>query len=284
MTSRVEHTDVGAYALGLLEEDDKRAFEAHLYECPPCRAELQDLAGVAVALDGLGPLTDEPPVPRAGAGRRARRAGARVEARGQRRGPGFGEDHEEGPGEPRWAAGGAAPSEAGVVDLMRRRRAADRRTRRGTVVIGLAAAVTLVAGGLTVGMQVGGGMPATQVATGQDPHMGPAEQFYADGDPVAGVGAGGVNGGLVVESKAWGTHAALRLAGVKGPLECELVSVSKSGVRRVMTGWSVPPAGYGVPGQPQPLYMHGGSASPLDDIDRFEVVTTTGRTLLTVEV
>lgn len=279
MTSRVEHTDVGAYALGLLEEDDKRAFEAHLYECPPCRAELQDLAGVAVALDGLGPLTDEPP---------ARHAGARVEPRGGAhggaRGQGFDEGFDEGLGEPRWAARGAAPGEAGVVDLMRRRRAADRRTRRGTVVIGLAAAVTLVAGGLTVGMQLSGGMSASQVATGQDPHMGPAEQFYADGDPVAGVGAGGVNGGLVVESKAWGTHAALKLAGVKGPLECELVSVSKSGVRRVMTGWSVPPAGYGVPGQPQPLYMHGGSASPLDDIDRFEVVTTTGRRLLTVDV
>mgnify|MGYP001329640511 CR=1 FL=1 len=30
MSSPVEHTDVGAYALGLLEEDDRRAFEAHL--------------------------------------------------------------------------------------------------------------------------------------------------------------------------------------------------------------------------------------------------------------
>jgi hypothetical protein len=30
--------------------------------------------------------------------------------------------------------------------------------------------------------------------------------------------------------------------------------------------------------------MHGGSASPLAEIDRFEVVTTTGRKLLTVEV
>ncbi|MDF2704910.1 zf-HC2 domain-containing protein [Nonomuraea muscovyensis] len=259
MTSRVEHTDVGAYALGLLEEDDKRAFEAHLYVCPACRAELQDLAGVAMALDGLGPLEDEPPV---------RRAGTRSEPYGDARGDTRGDTR----------------GEAEVVDLMRRRRAADRRTRRGTVVIGLAAAVTLVAGGLTVGMQLSGGMSATQVATGQDPHMGPAEQFYADGSPVAGVGVGGVNGGLVVESKAWGTHAALRLAGVKGPLECELVSVSKAGVRRVMTGWSVPPAGYGVPGQPQPLYMHGGSPSPLAEIDRFEVVTTTGKKLLTVEV
>ncbi|WP_113703034.1 anti-sigma factor family protein [Nonomuraea lactucae] len=248
MNFQVEHTDVGAYALGLLEEDDKRAFEAHLYVCPSCRAELADLAGVAGALDGLGPLDDEPAAPR---------------------------------GEP------AAPrGEAEVVDMMRRRRAADRRTRRGTVMIGLAAAVTLVAGGLTVGMQVGSGGMSSPAASGMpsDAHMGPAEQFYADGRPVAGTGAGGVNGGLVVESKAWGTHAALKLAGVKGPLECELVSVSKSGVRRVMTGWSVPAAGYGVPGQPRPLYMHGGSPSPLHEIDRFEVVTTTGKKLLTVEV
>ncbi|SEF83549.1 Putative zinc-finger [Thermomonospora echinospora] len=44
------HTDVGAYALGLLEEDDRRAFEAHLAGCAACRAELAGLAGVADAL------------------------------------------------------------------------------------------------------------------------------------------------------------------------------------------------------------------------------------------
>ncbi|WP_345387226.1 hypothetical protein [Nonomuraea salmonea] len=147
------------------------------------------------------------------------------------------------------------------MGLLRRKKAADRRARRGTFLIGMAAAVTLVAGGLTIGTQLDAG-DAAPLAQGQGgrmgTNMGPAEQFYAEGRPMQGEGVDGVTGGLVVESKGWGTHAALKLAGVKGPLQCELVSVAKSGERRVMTGWSVPPAGYGVPGSPDPLYMHGG--------------------------
>ncbi|MFB4281746.1 MULTISPECIES: anti-sigma factor family protein [unclassified Nonomuraea] len=246
MTSRVEHTDVGAYALGLLDEDDRLAFEAHLLGCPSCRYELSDLAGVASVLNGIGPVEDPDP-----------------------------------PSYDRPIGG-----QDDVVDLLRRKKAADRRTRRGTFVIGMAAAVTLVAGGLTIGTQLSGGEPAP-LAQGHGghmgTHMGPAEQFYADGKPIEGKGVDGVTGGLVVETKGWGTHAALKLAGVKGPLECELISVAKSGERRVMTGWSVPPAGYGVPGSPDPLYMHGGSATQLKDIDRFEVVTSAGKKILTIK-
>lgn len=53
MTPQVEHTDVGAYALGLLDPADRRAFEAHLTGCPSCRAELSALAEVAVTLSGV---------------------------------------------------------------------------------------------------------------------------------------------------------------------------------------------------------------------------------------
>ncbi|WP_063780993.1 anti-sigma factor family protein [Nonomuraea sp. SBT364] len=242
MTARVEHTDVGAYALGLLEDDDRRAFEHHLSRCRSCAVELAELSGVAHALTGLGPLEDDPP-----------------------------------PGE--------EPAE--VIDLLRRKRAADRRARRSTFLVGVAAAVTLVAGGLVVGAQFGGGAPASPVASPvAPPHdgIGPAEQFYAMGTPVEGVGTGGVTGGLVLESKGWGTHAALKLSGVKGPLECALIAVADDGDRRIMMGWAVPAAGYGVPGSPGPLYVHGASALPLDRIDHFEVVTTEGANLLTVKV
>jgi anti-sigma factor RsiW len=51
-----EHTDVGAYALGLLEEQDKRAFERHLAGCPSCRAELAELSGMKELLSGIGPV------------------------------------------------------------------------------------------------------------------------------------------------------------------------------------------------------------------------------------
>ena len=61
MSSQVEHTDVGAYALGLLEPDDRRAFEAHLRACGFCQAELREMGSMAEALSGIDPAEAEPP-------------------------------------------------------------------------------------------------------------------------------------------------------------------------------------------------------------------------------
>ncbi|MEU8382793.1 zf-HC2 domain-containing protein [Streptosporangium sp. NPDC048865] len=243
MTSQVEHTDVGAYALGILEEPDRTAFAAHLATCPSCTAELQELSGVAGALAGLAPLDDD-----------------RDDAGTVDRGP------------------------AEVVSLLRRRKAADRRSRRGTFVIGAAAAVTLVAGGIAAGTAISDKSGSGSVPVGHSAAHGPAEEAYRAGTPFTGTGAPGVTGGLVLETKGWGTHAALELRGVKGPLECELVAVSPAGERRVVTGWAVPERGYGVPGSPEPLYVHGGVAWEPAGIDRFEVRTSGGDTLLTVMV
>jgi anti-sigma factor RsiW len=52
----VEHTDVGAYALGLLEEDDRRAFEEHLSDCGECSAELDGFSDMRGLLAGIGPV------------------------------------------------------------------------------------------------------------------------------------------------------------------------------------------------------------------------------------
>jgi len=240
MTSRVDHTDVGAYALGILGEADRTAFSDHLSTCPSCTAELRELSGTADALAGLGPLRDGDDVAGTGEGN---------------------------------------PDE--VVDLLRRRKAADRRARRGTFVIGAAAAVTLVAGGIAAGTAISG--ESGSVPVGHSAH-GPAEDAYRAGTPLAGKGASGVTGGLVLETKGWGTHAVLELRGVRGPLECELIAVSPTGERRVVTGWAVPERGYGVPGSPEPLYVHGGVAWGPAGIDRFEVRTGGGSTLLTVTV
>jgi anti-sigma factor RsiW len=50
------HTDVGAYSMGLLEEQDKRAFEEHLAGCPACAAELAELSPMAALLRGAEPV------------------------------------------------------------------------------------------------------------------------------------------------------------------------------------------------------------------------------------
>ena len=51
----IAHTDVGAYSMGLLEEQDRRAFEDHLDECPTCAAELAELSPMAALLRGVEP-------------------------------------------------------------------------------------------------------------------------------------------------------------------------------------------------------------------------------------
>ncbi|MBC6460486.1 zf-HC2 domain-containing protein [Actinomadura sp. HBU206391] len=56
----VAHTDVGAYALGLLEEDDRRAFEDHLGECASCAAEVEDFAGMRDLFTGVEPFEPAP--------------------------------------------------------------------------------------------------------------------------------------------------------------------------------------------------------------------------------
>ena len=46
-----------------------------------------------------------------------------------------------------------------------------------------------------------------------------------------------VAGTVGLLAKAWGTEVTLDLSKVHGPVECELVAVSKSGERRVVMNW-----------------------------------------------
>ncbi|RAY16663.1 hypothetical protein DPM19_00285 [Actinomadura craniellae] len=251
MSPQIEHTDVGAYALGLLEEPDRRAFEVHLAGCRSCAAELAALSGVATGLAGLTPPATEPAAPASPA--------------------------------PAPAADPIGLDGAQVADLVRRRAAVERRRRRARVLLGAAAGIALLAGGAATGAAVAGRddpapTPAVTVAAPDG-----AQALLAGGRRLTATDSGtGTAGVVAVEPKLWGTRVALRLGGVRGPLRCELVAVARTGERHVVTGWSVPPRGYGVPGAPDPLVVQGGTALQPGGIDRFEVRTLDGRTLLSV--
>jgi Putative zinc-finger len=96
-------------------------------------------------------------------------------------------------------------------------------------------------------------------------------------DPVT-----GVRSRLATEPRAWGTHAALELGNIHGPLRCKLVAVAESGAEETMLTWKIPIEGYGVPGQPKPFTMHGATSFSLSEIKEFKVVTTTGEHLVTL--
>ena len=238
MTTDVQHTDIAAYALGLLEEDDRRAFEAHLAQCTLCTEELGDFAGLAAVFADVPPVTDE-------------------------------ED----------AAGGR------VEDMLRRRRQAARSRRRGTAVLGAAAGLVLLAGGAVAGALTAND-PADPMAKAMPGHSMSVDEVFTAGEKVSAADAKtGVTGTVAMLSAGWGTDVGLELSQVRGPLVCALVAVSRTGERRTVTDWTVPAKGYGFPGTPASLQIHGGTAFGRADLARFDVqVEGSGRTLLSIPV
>jgi len=110
------HTDVGAYSMGLLEEQDRRAFEDHLAGCPACAAEVAELSPMAALLRGVEP---------------ASAAG----------------------GEPAEALQASpSPPEGTVTELIRRRASQQRQRRRWQVALGAAAGIVLIGGSIGVGI------------------------------------------------------------------------------------------------------------------------------------
>jgi len=221
------HIDLGSYVLGLLEEQDRTAFEAHLATCESCAAELATLSPVAALLEGLDP----------------------VELPGDAEAP--------------WPP----------VDLLRKRAALSRRRFRWQAAVGVAACAAALGGGIALGVAA-----ASQHAQVAGPSLTGQRHTATDT-------ATGVTGTVGLVAKAWGTQVTLDLADVHGPLECQLIAVSKNGVQKVVVGWFVPAPGDGVPGHPAHLLVQGGTAIPLADLARLEVtVVEGGKPLLTIPV
>ena len=83
-------------------------------------------------------------------------------------------------------------------------------------------------------------------------------------------------------------HTVLELKNVKGPLKCSLIAVSKTGEQEVVTSWSVPTWGYGIPGSPNESPRSRSTSTAVrpwsrNDIDHFEVRTFDGKRLVEVD-
>ncbi|MEV6475519.1 zf-HC2 domain-containing protein [Streptomyces sp. NPDC051657] len=249
-----EHDAAAAYVLGVLDDAQASAFEAHLAGCARCAAHLDEFAGMEPM---LAMLSESP----AGA------PGARPV--------------------PHVPERPAPRLLGGLMDEVAHKR--HRRTRRSRYLV--AAAAALIIGGpvaafaVTAGDDRGGG----PVAAGPHPTSPAEDAFFqhmtekvSATDPTTRVDAT-----VGMEEKTWGTHTVLELKNVKGPQKCRLIAVSKAGEEEVVTSWSVPQWGYGIEGATNPtakapLYVHGGAAMDREDIDRFEVRTFDGERLVEI--
>ncbi|MEU8886934.1 zf-HC2 domain-containing protein [Streptomyces sp. NPDC048442] len=245
------HDAVAAYSLGILDEAETTAFEAHLAGCDFCAAQLDDLAGLEPMLAALA----------------------------------------EPPGPPRQLTPPSPVLLAGLLDEVGAQRdLRARRKRRGLYLAAAAAAVVIGGSGAAVVAAVNDRPEPVRALPDPHP-TSPAEDAFFHHmeekreatDPVTRVSA--VVG---TEKKAWGTHTVLELKNVKGPLKCSLIAVSKKGEEEVVSSWTVPKWGYGIADSPQksaksPLYVHGGAAMARNDIDHFEVRTFDGKRLVKVD-
>jgi ferric-dicitrate binding protein FerR (iron transport regulator) len=222
----VEHTDIAAYSFGLLEQQDRLEFEAHLAECESCTAELAELSAMTSLFENVDPVEPE-------------------------------RDEPDG---------------AVIEDLMRRRAESSRRRGRQRIFLAAAACLVLLAGGVAAGVAVA-------------PQPGPSSVLIMQGQQHSATNAAtGVHGKVGLVDFAWGTQVILDLSNVRGPVTCEMVAITRSGQRKVIAGWQVPPAGYGVPGHPAHLMLAGGTSIMLADLARIDVNVVGGRRLVSIKV
>ncbi|MGI5398617.1 anti-sigma factor family protein [Streptomyces sp. CA-135486] len=268
------HDAAAAYVLGILDDADASAFEAHLAGCDICAAHLEEFSGMEPMLAMLA----EAPAPPQQSNVLNLLPGARSAS-----------DWEYSPPRPVPVVP-TAPSPkllGGLLDEVAAKRAA--RRRRGMYLV--AAAAALIIGGPAVAVVVtADDTGSNQAATTPHPTSPAEDAFFnhMETKVQATDATTKVSATVGMETKPYGTHTVLELKNVKGPLKCNLIVVSKSGEEEVVTSWAVPKWGYGIPDSPdkmgrKPLYVHGGAAMNRSDIDHFEVRTFDGKRLVEVD-
>lgn len=220
MRSLERHHDVGAYALGVLNEADAFRFEDHLMECPRCAAQVTE----------FGPATRQLML--------YRRA------------------------TPRFVHPMAQPGPR-LLDRLLGEVAVRHRWRRRRYLYGLAASVVLAVAGSGIVFQAGGGSA--------DPG-GEAVRVTAAANAKSGVWA------QVTTSDAdWGSRMELKVKDGSGPHSCRLVVIGHDGSEQIAGSWAE--SGHDA----AMSTVRVGTALHPDEIARYEVRTTDGDRLLTLD-
>ncbi|MFJ2114064.1 MULTISPECIES: anti-sigma factor family protein [unclassified Streptomyces] len=249
------HEAVGAYVLGILDDAEATAFEAHLAGCRICAVHLEEFSGMEQMLAMLGdqpdslvsPIQSNSPV---------------VVPLAQLPTPSVSVQ--------------PSPQLLGrLVDEVAVKRA--KRKRRGLYLVA-AAAVLIVGAPVGAVVATSGNTDTGNIAQPQTP----ADSFQTMAGKVEATDpTSGISATVATVDKVWGTETMAEIRNVKGPLDCRLVVVSKAGEQQVIGSWSVPERGYGIPDSPtkegkQPLYVQGGTSVETNNIDHFEIQTLDG--------
>lgn len=215
MRSLERHRDVGAYALGVLDEAEAFRFEDHLMECPSCAVQVTEFGPAARQLMLYRSATPRPVNP-------------------------------------------VAQPSPRMLDRLLSQVTARRRAGRRRMLLALAASVVLAvsAPALVVMTRTGGERAVTVAATDE---------------------RSGVWAEVTTEDREWGSLLELKVKDGAGPRACHLVVVGRDGTEEMVTSWSVPRH------DARPNTMPGGSALHPEDIDRYEVRTSDGEHLVTLE-
>lgn len=247
------HETVGAYALGILDDAEATQFEAHLAMCEWCGQQLDELAGMEPMLAALADLPA---------------------AQGT---PAIGESLAAKPS--------SKLSDRLVTEVVRHRA---KKSRRNFFMLA-AGIAAIIAGPTAVFATAGGGDEGQSANTLVTNPAQTAFTNVAAADKISTTDASTqVTATVGMEAKKWGTQTVLELKNVKGPEKCSLIAVGKNGERETVTSWAVPEWGYGIKDAEiteakNPLYVQGGAAFTPDEIDHFEVLTFSGKKLVSVE-
>ncbi|KAB1977676.1 MULTISPECIES: zf-HC2 domain-containing protein [Streptomyces] len=140
------------------------------------------------------------------------------------------------------------------------------RAGRRRLLFALAASVVLAVGGSAMTLAVGHDSPSDRVVAD-----GPPSSQMARTDAETGVWAQ-----VTTRERLWGSEVEVAVRDVKGPRSCELVAIGKDGSEQSVTSWMEPAH------NDDAITMQGGSSMRTDEIRRFEVRTSDGEHLVTL--